>query len=107
MTDAGILFCHWLAGQSPFVQVTLGIAFLMIVVPLILAGVAVVVTKLEASFEQLWIDAPDLSRKFAGRLHTARWFRRQTREVPRNSRSWHAAAAAAKNTNGRSRVPSR
>ena len=107
MTDAGILFCHWLAAQSPFVQVTLGIAFLMIVVPLILAGVAVVVTKLEASFERLWIDAPDLSRKLAVRLQTARWFHRQTPEVPRTNRSWHAAAAPAKNTNDRSRVPSR
>ncbi len=65
MTDAWIVFCHWLAGQLPFVQVSLGIGFLMLVVPVLLAVVAIVVTRAEGMLEQALTSQPTVLHRLA------------------------------------------
>jgi len=53
MHDAETLFSQWLAAQDPFVQVGLGIVFILILVPLLLAGVAFVITRTETWLEHV------------------------------------------------------
>jgi hypothetical protein len=68
MTDAWIVFCHWLAGQLPFVQVSLGIGFLMLVVPVLLALVAIVVTRAEGMLEQALTSQPTALHRLAAHI---------------------------------------
>lgn len=44
-------FFNWLANQSAFVEVVIGVFFCLVVAPVILAGIATVVTRLEGLVE--------------------------------------------------------
>ncbi len=48
MFDAGSLLWRWLADQPAYIEVAIGIAFVLVLAPAILAGVAVLSTRLEA-----------------------------------------------------------
>ncbi|MEO8630036.1 MAG: hypothetical protein ABI612_18325 [Betaproteobacteria bacterium] len=82
MTDAWIVFCHWLAGQLPFVQVSLGIGFLMLVVPVLLAVVAIVVTRAEAILEQALTSQPTVLHRLAAHITQTYLSPRQSRPAP-------------------------
>ena len=65
MHDAETLFSQWLAAQDPFVQVGLGIVFILILVPLLLAGVAFVITRTETWLEHVITGLPGLRERLA------------------------------------------
>lgn len=65
MHDVETLLSQWLASQDPFVQVGLGIAFILILVPLLMAGVALIVTRLEIWLENAIAALPQWRAKLA------------------------------------------
>ena len=53
MFESGSSLWQWLASQPPFVEVAIGMSFVLIVAPLVLAAVALACTKSETLAQRL------------------------------------------------------
>jgi hypothetical protein len=62
-------FFSWLANQSAFVAVVIGVFFCLVVAPAMLAGIATAVTRLE-SFVETWLSAMPMLNKWSARFHS-------------------------------------
>ena len=73
--DTPLEFFSWLASQSAFVEVVIGVFFCLVVAPATLAGIATAVTRLEGFVETRLSAVPMLNMASASTRSsgTSRW----------------------------------
>lgn len=62
-------FFSWLANQSAFVEVVIGVFFCLVVAPAMLAGIATAVTRLE-SFVETRLSTIPMFNTWSARFHS-------------------------------------